>query len=104
MIKIIKGTYGLKVGRVVEAMTPRSPAFSLSEAREAELVEAGVAVKVETPTQTGTDYSKMKIADLRNLTAALGIDTGMVKTRKAIIAILEAAQAPTKTEAAGVEV
>lgn len=47
MIRIIKGTYGLKVNGVVEAMTAGSAPFSLSEAREAELVASGVAEKVE---------------------------------------------------------
>ena len=49
MIKMIKGTYGLLLNGVVEAMTPSSDPFTLPEAREAELVAAGVAVKVETP-------------------------------------------------------
>ena len=48
MIKIIKGSYGLKVDGVVTAMRPGSDPFSLSEAREAELVALGVAEKVET--------------------------------------------------------
>lgn len=104
MIKIIKGTYGLKVGRVVEAMTPRSPAFSLSETRETELVELGVAIKVEIPTPADTDYSKIKIADLREFATMLGIDTSAVRTKKEIIAMLEAAQASDKNEAAGIEV
>lgn len=47
MIKMVKGTYGYRVNGSVEAMTKRSGPFSLSEARENELVEAGVAVKVE---------------------------------------------------------
>lgn len=49
MIKMIRGTYGLLVNGVVEAMTPSSGPFTLPEAREAELVAAGVAAKVEAP-------------------------------------------------------
>lgn len=47
MIKMIKGTYGLKTNKGVEAMTKHSAPFSLSEKREEELIQAGVAVKVE---------------------------------------------------------
>lgn len=51
MIEMIKGTYGRVVNGVVEPMTKHSGPFSLSKAREAELVAAGVAVKVEEPVQ-----------------------------------------------------
>lgn len=47
MIKMIKGTYGLKTNKGVEAMTKHSTPFSLPEKREEELIRAGVAVKVE---------------------------------------------------------
>ena len=49
MIKMIRGAYGLKINGVVEAMTSRSAPFSLTDAREAELVAAGVAVYVQEP-------------------------------------------------------
>lgn len=52
MIKIIKGTYGLKVDGKVVAMTKDSEPFSLDAAREDELVADGVAVKVEEPEAT----------------------------------------------------
>ena len=48
MIKMIKGAYGLKINGVVEAMTSRSAPFSLTDAREAELVAAGVACRSRT--------------------------------------------------------
>ncbi|MBO5968606.1 MAG: hypothetical protein J6S14_08935 [Clostridia bacterium] len=47
MIKIIKGTYGRETKNGVEAMTKNSEPFELSASREAELIAAGVAVKVE---------------------------------------------------------
>ena len=47
MIKMIKGTYGLKTNKGVEAMTKHSTPFSLPEKREEELIRTGVAVKVE---------------------------------------------------------
>lgn len=49
MIRMTKGTYGLKTDRGVEAMTKHSAPFSLSEKREEELIKAGVAVKADPP-------------------------------------------------------
>lgn len=58
MIKMIKGAYGLKINGVVEAMTSRSAPFSLADAREAELVAAGVAVYVQSRTWTGVQQNE----------------------------------------------
>ena len=52
MIRMIKGTYGLVKNGTVEPMTKHSPAFSINAAREAELVEAGVAVYEAEPEST----------------------------------------------------
>ena len=92
MIKMIKGTYGRVANGVVEAMTKRSAPFSLPEAREAELVEAGVAVKVEENTGAKS-YGNMKMAELRKAAAALGVDASAAKTKKEVIAMLEATKA-----------
>lgn len=43
MIKMVTGTYGLEINGTIEAMNKNSPPFSLSPARESELVLAGVA-------------------------------------------------------------
>ena len=72
MIRMIKGTYGLKVNGVVEAMTKRSAPFSLSAEREAELVKAGVAAYVE-ETAEEKALSNMKMAELRKTAAAYGL-------------------------------
>lgn len=53
MIRMVKGTYGLKVGGIVEAKTKHSEPFTLPESREAELVAAGVAEYVDVPTPKG---------------------------------------------------
>ena len=90
MIKMIKGTYGRVVAGGVEAMTRRSAPFSLTKAREAELVAAGVAVKVDEPEQESA-YAGMKMADLREAAAAQGLDVSGAKTKKEVIAALEAA-------------
>lgn len=92
MIKMIKGTYGRVANGVVEAMTKRSAPFSLPEAREAELVAAGVAVKVE-ENAGAKAYGNMKMAELRKAAAALGVDASAAKTKKEVIAMLEAAEA-----------
>ena len=94
MIKMIKGTYGLKVNGAVEAMTKHSPPFSLPEAREAELVAAGVAVKVEEPEPVQANaYTGMKMAELRKAAAALGVDVSAAKSKKEVIAMIESAEA-----------
>ena len=102
MIRMIKGTYGRVVNGVVEAMTKHSAPFSLPEAREAELVAAGVAVKVEEPAEAKA-YANMKMAELRKAAAALGVDVGAARTKKEVIAILEAAEATVETPGAKAE-
>ena len=89
MIKMIKGTYGRVVDGAVEAMTKHSAPFTLSEKREAELVAAGVAVMVEEP---ANEYTGMKMAELRKLAEKRGINVTGVKSKNAIIALLEAAE------------
>lgn len=90
MIRMLKGTYGRVVNGEVEAMTKHSAPFSLSKAREAELVAAGVAVKVEEPAQAGA-YKNMKMAELRKIAAAHGVDVSAAKDKKDVIALLETA-------------
>lgn len=90
MIRMIKGNYGLMVDGVVKAMTPDSPPFSLTEKREAELIEMGVAVKVEEPAKERT-YADMDAKELREIAAAKGVDVTAAKSKRKIIALLEAA-------------
>lgn len=94
MIQMVKGTYGRRVNGRVEAMTKHSGPFSLTEAREAELVAAGVAVKVKTSDKV-KDYNRMKMAELRKAAAAAGVDATKAKAAKSkneLIALLEAAE------------
>ena len=97
MIQMVKGTYGRVVNGGVEAMTKRSAPFSLPKAREAELIAAGVAVKVEEPEQVKT-YEDMNMRELRKVAAALGVDVTAAKSKKDVIALLEAAEAPLVSE------
>ena len=98
MIRMIKGTYGRVVNGVVEAMTKHSGPFSLSKTREAELVAAGVAEQVEeAEAPQAKAYENMKLAELRKAAAALGVDASAAKTKKEVLAMLEAtdSQEPT---------
>lgn len=94
MIKMTKGTYGLVVDSSVEAMTPHSGPFSLSKEREAELVAAGVAEPVpDTEAPKADKYDGLKTANLRKAAEALGVDSSTAKTKREVIAMLEAAKA-----------
>ena len=99
MIKMIKGTYGLRRGDgTLEAMTPSSGPFSINEAREAELVELGVAEKVDTPEEENP-YEGKTMADLRKLAAERGVDVKAAKSKSEVIAALDAAEAePAEAE------
>lgn len=103
MIQMVKGTYGLVVNGVVEAKTKHSAPFKLSKTREAELVAAGVAVKVPEEPAQAKAYDNMKMAELRKAAAALGVDASAAKTKREVIAMLEAAEASTVSEAEPVE-
>ena len=92
MIRMIKGTYGRVVEGGVEAMTKRSAPFSLTAEREAELIAAGVAEKVEEIEQAKV-YENMKMADLRKVAAERGVDVSSAKKKSEVVAILEAAEA-----------
>ena len=95
MIRMTKGTYGLKVNGAVEAMTKHSAPFSLPADREAELVKAGVAAYVE-ETAEEKAYSNMKMAELRKAAAAYGVDASKCRSKKEAIELIEAAKAKAK--------
>lgn len=103
MIRMIKGTYGLVVNGVVEAMTKHSAPFSLSKTREAELVEAGVAEYAEEQIQVNA-YENMKMTELRKAAAALGVDASAAKTKKEVIAMIEATEDTKETPAPEAEI
>ena len=88
MIQIIKGTYGLLVNGVVEAITKDSKPITLSKKREAELVEMGVAVKVD----ESEAYTDMDVEELRKVAAEKGIDLAGAKSKKKILAMLTAVE------------
>jgi len=49
MIKIVKGTYGLRVNGLVVPKNKNSEPFEIDPKREKELIDAGIAVAVEAP-------------------------------------------------------
>lgn len=99
MIRMIKGTYGLVKNGTVEPMTKHSPAFSINAAREAELVEAGVAVYEAEPESTFSEYNGLNMTELREAAAAYGVDASAVRSKKEVIALIEAAKANADSSA-----
>ena len=57
MIKIVKGVYGLRVGKTVRPVTESTGAIEIGKDQEARLVKLGVAVDVETE-QDGAHAAK----------------------------------------------
>ena len=84
MIKMLKGTYGLKINGVVEAMTSHSAPFSIAKEKEAELVQLGFAKYVYEK-----EYTELKVAELREIAKEKEIDISEAKNKKEIIDILE---------------
>ena len=86
MIKMVTGTYGLEIDGTIEAMNKNSPPFSISPARESELVLAGVAEYTDI---SGETLSGMKMEQLRHIAAEKGIDVGKIRSKKEIIALIK---------------
>ena len=116
MIRIISGTYGGANG----LKTPKDPAFSLTAAEEARLVDRGVAEYVYEQTQalnggveTADELPALPAYDismtekqLRGLAAFYGVDVSKVKGKKNIVAALDqffAAEEPEDDEPDGEE-
>ena len=96
MIKIINGTYGYRNsdGRVE---TPKSKPFSLSDEREAELVDAGVAEYVNGAPATSEDNrdkvnGDMTVKELTAIAQELGADVPKKATKAQLLEIIEKAQ------------
>jgi hypothetical protein len=91
-----KGTYGLEVNGSVEAMTKHSAPFSLPADRETELVKAGVAAYVKEPTEEKA-YSGMKMAELRKIATAYGVDASKCRSKNEAIKLIDAAKIKAKS-------
>ena len=99
MVKIIKGTYGHYNGNKVIPITEKDGPQSFSEEVEARLVKKGVAVYVseaDIETVEKSDMPEynvdMKLAELKEIAAAYGVDASKAKAKKDVIAMIEAAK------------
>ena len=113
MIKIIKGSYGLRRGMVVEAIHAGTT-IEIGKDKEERLVRLGVAVYVgdnvtdapdeaitEAPAETQDDeivdefpeYNEtMKLSDLKKVAEAYGIDASSMRSKKEVIEAIEDAK------------
>lgn len=99
MVKIIKGTYGHYDGHKVIPINEKSGPQCFGDEVEARLVKKGVAVYVgETPAADDNnsgmpEYNKdMKLADLKKIAEAYGVDASKAKSKNEVIAMIEAAK------------
>ena len=112
MIKIIKGSYGMRRGSSVEAIHAGSDPIELSKEKEERLVRLKVAVyvtkeddAVDNPgdgadvTQNdeivdeSPEYSEdMKLAELKEIAKAYGIDASSMRSKKEVIEAIDAAR------------
>lgn len=117
MIKIIKGSYGLRRGMVVEAI-PAGSTIEIGKDKEERLVRLGVAVYVnddvaaeptaEAPAETQDEvvdecpeYNEdMKLSDLKKVAEAYGVDASSMGSKKKVIEAIDAAKALPAFDAA----
>lgn len=112
MIKIIKGSYGLRCGASIKAIPAGSEPIELSKEKEARLVRLGVAVyvteqddEIEQPAEDSDEtqddeivdefpeYNEdMKFADLKKIAEAYGVDASSMRSRKEVVAAIDAAR------------
>ena len=122
MIKIINGSYGHRVGKMIVAVTPGDDPIALTEKEEARLVRLGVAEYVETPAdppkeeESGKvanpaagngaptdpprveagklpEYNEdMKLDELKAVAEAYGVDASALRSKKAVIEAIEEAK------------
>lgn len=112
MIKIIKGSYGMRCGASVQAVPAGSDPIELSKAQEERLVRLGVAVYVteedDVVEQSGEgsdetqddeivdefpEYNEdMKLSELKEVAKAYGIDASSMRSKKEVIEAIDAAR------------
>ena len=109
MIKIIKGSYGMRCGSTVKAVPAGSDPIELTKEEEERLVRMGVAVYVkeresnedEQPDEVQDDeivdefpeYNEdMKLAELKEIAKVYGIDARAMKSKKEVIEAIDAAR------------
>ena len=109
MIKIIKGSYGLRCGASVKAIPAGSEPIVLSKEKEERLVRLGVAVYVteeeDVIVQPAGDAAQedeivdefpeynenMKLSELKDIAKVYGIDASSMRSKKEVIEAIDAA-------------
>lgn len=112
MIKIIKGSYGMRVKKSIVAVPAGSDPIELSKEKEERLVRLGVAVYVteqddvvEQPGE-GSDKTQddeivdefpeyneeMKLSELKDIAKVYGIDASSMRSKKEVIEAIDAAR------------
>lgn len=107
MIKIVKGSYGLRCGSLIKAIDANSDPIELSKEKEERLVRLGVAVyvadtvdEVKQPAQDEDEIvdefpeynADMKLADLKKVAEVYGVDASAMRTKKDVIEAIDAAR------------
>ena len=106
MIKITKGSYGMRCGLFVKAIPAGSDPIELTKKQEERLVRLGVAEYVnpetsdELPVNIQEDivdefpeYSAdMKLADLKKIAEVYGVDASAMRSKKDVIEAIDAAR------------
>lgn len=111
MIKIIKGSYGMRVKNSIIAVPAGSDPIELSKEKEERLVRIGVAVYVddqENKNELSDDADKtqddenvdeflayneeMKLSDLKEIAKKYGIDASSMRSKKEVIEAIDAAR------------
>ena len=111
MIKIIKGSYGMRVKKSIVAVTAGSDPIELSKEKEERLVRLGVAVyvdKINNNSQINKrgddtqddeivdefpEYNEdMKLTELKEIAKVYGIDASSMRSKKEVIEAIDAAR------------
>ena len=100
MVKIIKGSYGMRRGKTIEAVGAGT-IISIEKEQEERLVRLGVAeyVEGEGPKAVKEDgasapeYSEeMKLPELKKIAESYGVDATSLRSKKEVIEAIEAAK------------
>ena len=106
MIRIIKGSYGMRCGASIKAVPAGSAPIELSKEKEERLVRLGVAEYVGTAEEVEQDVNdaltdeelvddlpeyneNMKLDELKKIAALYGVDASSMRSKKEVIAAID---------------
>ena len=109
MIKIIKGSYGMRVKKSIVAVPAGSEPIELSKDKEERLVHLGVAVYVDEKSDVNVQINEgdtaqddeivdelpeynedMKLSELKEIAKVYGIDASSMRSKKEVIEAIDA--------------